>query len=99
MGNTEKLLELSKELVSIKELELNALNERLGSVIESSSDEFIQKDAPAYQHAPKYLMSARNLAVASIRQKIVQVTGELEGAKEQVKELEQELADAKDLTE
>ena len=96
IDKTEKLLNLSKRLVDIKEKELNALNYRLSVLLDTDKKEFVSPNAAPFEKASDYLETVKELSQVAVETRIIQVEGEFEGAKEQVKDLENQLLNKND---
>ena len=89
MNKQEKLLEMSKELVEIKKSQLNTMKKRLEFLKIANIHEFLDENGAQYTQTPAYVETIRQNVIDSVRISIIQLTGEYEGALEQVKELEE----------
>lgn len=98
MDNTNpvKLLELTKRVLDAQTEEIFALFTRLKILENADLNDFIDNEAAKFKQTPEYATTEKTIAVVNCKKRIIQLEGEMEGAKMHISELTTTIEENKD---
>ena len=85
--NPIKLLELTERVLSAQLEELSALHVRLNILENADINDFVDNDAPKFKQTADYATTEKTIAIINCKKRIINLEGEIEGAKMTISEL------------
>lgn len=88
---TDIVLEMTREVLDIKIEEKLQLEKRISHYNGLPAEAFVNDTDAMYKQSAEFAETEKALAVIQLRARLIDITGAIQGAKDQIKKIEEEL--------